>query len=264
MAIRLRMESLPALEFPPPASDLPHPVPMDSSYRVLWSTPKDAPPGVKARMLALYESLYELPSAGLFWKDLEAKEELLLLWQGDDLVGFTSVVRYGFAFEGTTYQVVFSGDTVVDRAHWGQQALALAWIRRAGAWSRERLETPTVWFLVVKGHRTFRYLPAFCHRFHPHWQHPEGAWRRLADALARDRYGAAYDQARGVVSFPESHGHLRPEAASPSEAERQQPAVAYFLDRNPGYAHGDELVCLVPLSPDFLRPLARRYFMGPA
>jgi hypothetical protein len=44
----------------------------------------------------------------------------------------------------------------------------------------------------------------------------------------------------------------------PDEAAR--PDVAFFLRSNPGYVHGDELVCLTELAPHNLRPIARRVF----
>ena len=33
-------------------------------------------------------------------------------------------------------------------------------------------EQPLYWFLIVKGHRTYRYLSAFSVDFHPHWRTP--------------------------------------------------------------------------------------------
>ena len=45
------------------------------------------------------------------------------------------------------------------------------------------------------------------------------------------------------------------------ERERKRPDVAYFLQCNPGYASGDELVCLCELSTDNMRPLTRRLFV---
>jgi len=45
-----------------------------------------------------------------------------------------------------------------------------------------------------------------------------------------------------------------------SEAHLRLPEVAFFLARNPGYARGDELVCLCELAAEKLRPLARRIF----
>ena len=78
--------------------------------------------------------------------------------------------------------------------------------------------------------------------------------------LARHRFNTAYDSERGVVSFQQSRGHLKPLWAEVEPGEALRPDVAFFLRSNPGYVHGDELVCLTELSSSNLRPLARRVF----
>ena len=65
-----------------------------------------------------------------------------------------------------------------------------------------------------------------------------------------------------MVRFAASRGHLRAEYAQVPDAHRRLPEVAFFLDRNPGYARGDELVCVCELAAGTLRPLARRAFAG--
>lgn len=213
-------------------------------------------------MLDLYESLYVLPNRAIFQTDLAAKDEVLLLRAGTELVGFTTLQIYDFPFQGLTRRIVFSGDTVVHRDHWGQQALATAWIRRMGSLHRQDPRVPLYWFLVVKGHRTYRFLPAFCTRFHPHWELPTEDLKALADALAVDHFGSDFDPELGLVRYKESRGHLSPKIAQPTETERRLPAVSFFLQKNPGYVHGDELVCLFEFTGTAMRSLTRRIFQG--
>ena len=179
--------------------------------------------------------------------------------------GFSTLAVYERTFEGAPVRVLFSGDTVVDESHWGQQALAFAWLRLAGALKAEQPGVPLYWLLISKGHRTYRYLPAFSRAFHPS---PDdagaGPLRALKDFLARDRFGADYDAATGVVRFPESRGHLRAPYADVPEAHLRLPEVAFFLAANPGYAQGDELVCVCELAEDRLQPIARRAFVAGA
>jgi hypothetical protein len=78
--------------------------------------------------------------------------------------------------------------------------------------------------------------------------------------LARQRFDAAYDSERGIVSFAQSRGHLRSIWAAVEPEEAARPDVAFFLRSNPGYTEGDELICLTELSCNNLRPLARRVF----
>jgi hypothetical protein len=86
----------------------------------------------------------------------------------------------------------------------------------------------------------------------------------LMDDLARERFGDDYDTAAGVIRFAKSRGHLRAPFATVNKAHRWLPEVEFFLQRNPGYARGDELVCLCELAADKLRPLGRRIFCAKA
>src|SRR4030095_16178745 len=67
----------------------------------------------------------------------------------------------------TPIRVLYSGDTVVDREHWGQQALSFAWVRHLGVLAQRFPRERLVWFLLVKGHRTYRYLHVFARTFFP-------------------------------------------------------------------------------------------------
>jgi len=117
------------------------------------------------------------------------------------------------------------------------------------------------WLLIVKGHRTYRFLPAMLD-FTPDWRHPADArLTALKDAIATARFGIAYDREAGVVRFATSRGHLAPEWAGVTPREALRPDVRFFLERNPGYARGDEMVCLCELAPGNLRPLMRRLFL---
>jgi hypothetical protein len=217
-------------------------------------------------MYALYRRYYDASSWRLFAEDLAEKDRALVLRdETGALQGFSTLAVYERMFEGRPVRVIFSGDTIVDERHWGQQALAFAWLRLAGSIKSAQPQLPLYWLLISKGHRTYRYLPAFSRAFHPSPDAAtDAALAPLRDFLGRDRFGDAYDAAAGVVRFAASRGHLRAEYADVPEAHRRLPEVAFFLERNPGYPRGDELVCVCELCPDALRPIARRAFLAGA
>jgi hypothetical protein len=218
----------------------------------------------REEMWTLYSRFYAGTSRARFRADLAGKDTALILrdeWQR--LQGFSTLALSRTEFEGMPIRVLFSGDTIIERAHWGSQVLAFNWLRHAGALQRREPEVPLYWFLIVKGQRTYRYLPTFAREFTPDWRAPaEPHSSRLLATLAEARFGAAYDRLTGVIRFRESHGHLAPEWAQISEREATRDDVQFFLRRNPGYARGDELACLCELSAANLRPLARRIFEG--
>lgn len=213
-------------------------------------------------MYALYASYYDAVNRERFFADLADKRYAVLLYdQVGTLQGFSTLAEYQREFDGRAIGVLFSGDTVVDAQHWGQQALAFSWLRLAGQLKARNPERPLYWFLISKGHRTYRFLSAFAHEFWPAFDRPTPPRiQALMNDLARERFGDDYDTVAGVIRFAESRGHLRAPFATVSEAHRWRPEVEYFLQRNPGYARGDELVCLCELAADKLRPLGRRIF----
>jgi len=214
-------------------------------------------------MLALYQRHFDATDDARFRADLSDKDHVLLLNDEDGVLrGFSTLALYTRVFEGQGVRVLFSGDTVVDEASWGQQALAFAFIRLAGQLQAAALE-PLYWLLISKGHRTYRYLSAFSLDYDPSPERPISAERQqLMSFLARDRFGSAYDAQRGVISYPQSHGHLRADLAKVPAIHAHLPEVAFFLARNPGYCRGEELVCLCPIRADNLRPMARRAFIA--
>jgi hypothetical protein len=217
-------------------------------------------------MFALYERYYDAATYARFSADLDDKTYALVIYDTSGaLQGFSTLASYERAFAGRRVRVLFSGDTVVDESHWGQQALAFSWLRLAGRFKRAEPEIPLYWLLISKGYRTYRYLRAFSREF---WPAPDRAApphrQELMHFLARDRFGADYDAAAGVVRFPQSRGHLRAPYDRVPERHRRLPEVEFFLTRNPGYVRGDELVCLCELAAGNLRPIARRAFLEAA
>jgi hypothetical protein len=84
--------------------------------------------------------------------------------------------------------------------------------------------------------------------------------QEMANHLASTKFGQAYKPERGVVSFASSRGHLAAKWADIPQRVADHPDVRFFLEKNPGYAHGDELVCLTELNERNLRSYALRAF----
>lgn len=221
----------------------------------------DIDAGMRAGMYRLFSRYYANVSATQFDEDLASKLFAIVLEAAGELVGFTSASVTEHCIDGEQLTVVFSGDTIVDQPHWGQQALARAWLTEMGRLGRQTEPKRLIWFLIVKGHRTYRYLPAFALRYvPPSSDSVSHELTRLRDVLATEKFGREYDPSSGVVCFEQSRGQLKPECAEPSEREMRLPEVTYFLNANPGFRQGDELACLTEITRDNMPPLARRWF----
>jgi hypothetical protein len=215
-------------------------------------------PGEAQEMFALYRSYYDGTSAEIFRDDLGAKSHVIELHAGGRLRGFSTLA----VLRAEAGRAIFSGDTIIHHEFWGEQALAAAFCRFAGALKAEETKAPLFWLLISKGYRTYRYLSAFARAYYPHHVHatPPPVQEQMR-RLARAKFGDAYDAAAGVVRFPQSRGHLKPEWALVRPQLRMHPAVRFFLERNPRFHAGEELVCLTELCADNMRSLARRAFL---
>ncbi|HFD13580.1 MAG TPA: hypothetical protein ENJ32_14100 [Crenotrichaceae bacterium] len=215
----------------------------------------------EASICALYQRYYE-SCAGSVASDLREKDYVIVLRdQSGTVQGFSTVLLIKFSFGGIQRSAIFSGDTVIHHDYWGTQALSLSWCEFAGTIKAADPEQPLYWFLIVKGYRTYRYLPLFSKVFYPNrrYQTPPEV-QMMIDYLAKSRFGDSYYAEQGIVRFPESRGHLREQWADIPARVQNHPDVEYFLERNPDYNTGDELVCFTELSEDNLRSYALRAF----
>jgi hypothetical protein len=213
-------------------------------------------------VFALFSRCYDCVNEETFQRDLEAKTSIILLSdEAGGLVGFSTQQVYEWELSGEPIRIIYSGDTVIDPASWGSQELAKAWCRVAAAAMLGPRTTRTFWFLISKGCRTYLYLPLFFRHFIP-GVGEAGApneWKGLLDELAIHKFGEAYDKRTGLIRFPASRGQLIPELATVPVSRRDDPHVAFFLERNPDYTKGVELACLAEVSLENTHGVGRRW-----
>lgn len=202
----------------------------------------------RAGMFDLIQSHFEGVRQDVFDHDLDEKDWVLRIVREGTLVGFSTLQSYATQVDGRHINVIYSGDTVMAPEAWGSPVLARSWIALVRALQAVEPDGPWYWLLLSSGFRTYRFLPVFWREFWPRHDTPTSPEiDALQATLARDRFGYAYDQATGVVRF-ETPQRLRPHLATIPDGKASDPHVRFFLERNPGHAAGDELVCLTELS----------------
>jgi hypothetical protein len=191
-----------------------------------------------------------------FETDLHEKTHVILLEDGGNrLQGFSTLLVYDTTVSGVDAAIVYSGDTIVDRDSWGSTALPVAWLSAVRALVPG--SRPLVyWLLLTSGFRTYRFLPVFWREFYPRYDSDTVA-KPLVDALAHERFGRHYDPTRGIVRFDRPQV-LVPELLDVPPGRTADPHIAFFIERNPGYTSGDELVCLTDISDGNLTAAGRR------
>ena len=213
----------------------------------------------REQMLALHARHFADVRRERFLCDLAEKNWVILLHaRNGALAGFSTQKLIELEHAGRTIRFLFSGDTIVDRAHWNTPGLAGCFGHLMRRLMAAHGENDLYWFLISKGFRTYRFLPVFFHRF---WPAPDrdtpAEMAALLRAVSLHQFGDAFDRQAGVIR-PRNSDRLLPDLADVPPARRRDPHVAFFLERNPGFARGDELACLAPIRHDNLNAYAQR------
>jgi len=162
---------------------------MSSKYRTYFKKITSLSGKEVKMIIDLYLVYYEGVHPSVVESDLKEKSEILLLFYSGLLVGFSTCELYKRMWKAKQVTIIYSGDTIVRHEHWGQQALAFAWIRYIGQLKQKEPDCSMYWFLIVKGHRTFKYLPTFTKSFYPHWSIDRSDLKPLLDCLANEKFG---------------------------------------------------------------------------
>ncbi len=215
---------------------------------------------IQERMFTLFAAAYDHVDRKAFAEDLSWKDEVILLMDDTgELQGFTTLAFNPKGFSHPKGDILFSGDTIIDPAYWGSSELVRAFCERSGEWRAESGKK-LYWMLISKGHRTFLFLPLFAKRFSPHPEYQDAVLEEVVDTASRHLFGDAWIPERGIVRFAQSLGQLKPELVEATWQRSDKPMVRYFIERNPGFASGDELVCLTELDAENLKRVALRGF----
>lgn len=218
----------------------------------------------RAAMYALYERHYDATERRRFEADLDTKD-LVVVVRGEDgdIVGFSTLSFHRLAIDCEEVFYVFSGDTIIDAALWGNPILLRTWFELAGGVKRQLGSRRLYWLLIVKGHRTYRILPNFFRDYVPGADvSPAHPFFRIRDAIVTARYGDLFHPETGLIDFGRSLGHLRPEWANVDEAATRNPHAATFVQFNPHHHRGVELACLTELAVGNLRRYAANCFVA--
>ncbi len=197
-----------------------------------------------------------------FATDLREKTHVLRVWKGSELVGFTTLLAYRTRIDGEALNIIYSGDTIMSPACWNSPVLSRGWIAMVRQVKVSMPAGRCLWLLLSAGFRTYRFLPVFWREFWPRFDAdmPDDI-RVLRDAIARERFGECYDSVAGVVRFALPQ-RLSDALAKVPDGRGEDPHVACFFQRNPGWREGDELVCLTEIDDSNLTRAGRRMVRG--
>ncbi len=178
----------------------------------------------------------------------EKRDCVLLRDRSGALVGLGTVDLFELSHEGRVVTVLFPGNTVFGEGVRGQSL-----VERIGFlyFLGERLKHPTRPIYLCYDTFSYRSYRMLCRNFAEFWPRRGAALPRweagLFDAIGRRRYGAAWDPATGVIRGDGSR-RLKEWVAPVTPELLEDPDIRHFAALNPGYASGDVLFVMCPLS----------------
>ncbi len=219
---------------------------------------QDVTPQISARLFELFSTHYQNVDRAAFDLDQQEKDWILLLTSDDgEIRGFTTALLMQATVHNTRVRAMFSGNTIIEPQFRGDQQLVKTFGRLMAEVKFAEATSPLYWFLICSGYRTYMYLPLFYREFYPRFDAPAPPFEAaLRDTLGRQKFPAEYNN--GVVHVARPRENLLPGQAVPPPHKMANEHIAFFLQQNPGYLRGDELVCIAEYAIDNLRGAARR------
>ena len=206
-------------------------------------------------MLHLMDEYYVNMTAEQFFKDLKEKHFAVLLYEGNIIRGLSTWMLFEHELGERRVNVIFSGDTIIEKSHWGSMVLPFAWGDLMLSVLSKQPEKPLYWMLISKGYKTYRFLPRFFLEFYPSCTKEVPTFEKsLLCSLGRRKFGDRFDPDTLIVKASPGDQCLREGVANISETQRKDKHIAFFEKANPGHIQGDELVCIVRCSPDNVNP----------
>lgn len=211
------------------------------------------------KMYLLMTEYYSDIERGAFYRDLDEKDGLILLFDSEDqtIKGFSTLMGLRIFVDNKKIRALFSGDTVVDFGYRGQFALHKTWLMHVLAESEKEKESKLFWFLTSKGYKTYRMLPLIFRTFYPNYKTVTPAFeQKILHGLASMKYPTEYSQSAGVIYHGTKTDRVKDGVADIGEKELIDPHVRFFVEKNPAYFKGDDLACIAEINRENLTETA--------
>jgi hypothetical protein len=230
---------------------------MDLIHKIV--KPSDIDAETRLEMFNIMDLHYANTFPENFTADLEKKTHVIMLYdpESNRLCGFSTQKIFPFKLNGEEILVLFSGDTIIRKEYWGSLQLSIAFGKLMIETIRLNPAQNFYWMLISKGVRTYKFLHAFFIEYFPKFGteiSPE--IKIMMDALAYSMYPEQYDKASMVIRALPDGQYLRPEFQQFEVSGNRE--LDTFFKLNPGFSHGDELVCFTHLTIENLRPFIKR------
>lgn len=215
--------------------------------RLTYHRPADLPPaaldGIWAIVAKALRTSREDFERGLFKMD-----EVWLYERAGVIQGVGGVRLFFPTWRGRTHGVIFTGRVYLDPSVRGNSLLQRIGVRYYLQRLRANPFQPVYWMFGSGSYKSYLLLPR---NFRTYWPRPNtevpARERTLLEAVSQSLGNPLYNPQTGIMSHPELvylDGHI-----GLNPADLHDPDVAFYARINPGQVHGDDVMCLCPLTP---------------
>lgn len=203
------------------------------------------------QMYELYAAFYENTSLDIFLSDLSKKSGVILVTRKSDdrIVGFSTQTFFDLKVDGQRVRGIFSGDTIIEPAYWGNNALANTFYRRLIIERIKRPFVPFYWFLISKGYKTYLLMTNNFYNYYPKVDGNRGGrndrYHNITQAYCEQLFPEAFDKDHMLLDFGDSYVRLKGDVAEITpELKSANRHIAFFEQVNPSWRRGTEVPCL--------------------
>lgn len=213
-------------------------------------------------MYKLMDTFYDNMTKEKFLKDLNKKDYCIVLRdERDKIWGFSTQQIMHIPLGEKLIHGVFSGDTIIHKDYWGSMELFIAFAKFFFNFEEEYEDF--YWFLICKGYKTYRMLPTFFSTFYPSYKvETPKEIKDIINAFGRFYSIEEYNEKTGVICYRGIKDRLKEHVADISEERLKDKNIAFFIEKNPGYIKGNDIVCLTKLSKSNLKPHIKSFLLG--
>lgn len=200
------------------------------------------------KMYSLFCGYYTNVSEEVFLRDLSEKSHVILMTANGEIQGFSTIQIMKLKIQKKTVYVVFSGDTVMNREYWGEKVLQKEFCKFALYLKLKTPFTKLYWFLISKGYKTYLLMTNNFVRFYPRYDKDTPRLEKtLLDLLCKKKFPEHYDPEKGLILFGDNACAVKDGIAPIYPELLSNPHVNFFVDKNPDYHKGNELVCIAEM-----------------
>jgi len=211
------------------------------------------------RMYSIFSKYYINHNRDQFTSDLFEKDQVILLRDSNQktIQGFSTLLKVDLKPFGHNALGIYSGDTVLEKAYWGNKALGVAFLKYLWLEKVKNPARPVYWFLISKGYKTYLLMANNFKTHYPRVDKPTPTlYKKLMTSFYGHRFSKSYKSEQGTIEFDDTACCLKEKVAEISDELFKNRKIQFFAKMNPDWARGDELACIAEMT--LLMPL--QYF----